>query len=242
MWSLLKKELNTFFSSLTGYLVVIIFLVINSLFLWVIPTEFNILEYPYASLETLFTLSPWVFLFLVPATTMHLFSEERNTGTIELLLTKPISTTKIVLAKYFSAILLVLSALLPTVVYFITVYYYSNPVGNVDVGATIGSYIGLFFLSAIYCSIGIFASSISSNQIISFILATLLCFFFYMGFDFIGSIKIFSSFQLFIINLGINEHFLSMSRGVIDSRDLIYFIVVIIAFLKLTHICLKIKK
>lgn len=231
MWSLLKKELSSSFSNLTGYLVIIVFLSLNGLFLWVIPTPYNILEYPYASLETLFTLSPWVFLFLVPALTMQLFAEEKRTGTLELLLTKPLSHTQIVLAKYLASVILVLIAILPSFIYLISIYQLADPVGNVDMGATLGSYIGLLFLGAIYCAIGIFSSAINSTQVSAFITALLLCLFCYLGIEYLSSLFASQELQISLIKLGINEHYLSISRGVIDSRDLWYFLAVILLFL-----------
>lgn len=238
MWSLFKKELKSFFSSITGYLVIIVFLTINGLFLWLVPSEYNILEYPYASLETMFTLSPWVFLFLVPAVCMQLFAEEKRTGTIELLMTKPISTFHIVLGKYLAAVCLVLLALLPSLIYLASIYFLANPIGNIDFGAVLGSYIGLFFLASVYCSIGVLGSSLSSNQVVAFIVSTALCFVMYIGFDFISSIDLFENIKLSVLNLGINEHYLSISRGVIDSRDLVYFLVVILSFIYMTHFSL----
>ena len=242
MYILLKKELNNFFNSLIGYIAIIVFLVINSLLLWVFPTEYNIFQSGYANLDGLFFLGPFVFLFLIPAITMRFFADEKRTGTIELLLTKPFSDIQIILAKYFAGLILVLFSLLPTLVYYFTVFEFGMPPGNVDSGATWGSYIGLFLLGAGFVSIGIFASAITENQIIAFIIALFLCAFAYIGFELIYSLDFFGQLDLFIRNLGIYAHYNSISRGVIDSRDLIYFLSLIALFLLLTKLTLESRK
>jgi len=234
MLALLKKEINEFFSTVTGYVVVVVFLLAIGLFMWVFPGQYNVLDSGYATLNTLFTLAPWIFLFLVPAVTMRMIADEKKSGTMELLLTRPISDLQIVVSKYLASLILVLLALLPTLIYFFSLYHLGNPAGNIDVGGTIGSYVGLFFLAAIYAAIGIFASSLTGNQIIAFIIALLIAFFFYMGFDLLSGMWIFSRIDLFIMDLGINAHYRSMSRGVIDTRDIIYFISVILVFIYLT--------
>lgn len=234
MMTLLKKEINEFFSTITGYIVVVVFLLAIGLFMWVFPGQYNVLNSGYASLNTLFTLAPWIFLFLVPAVTMRMIADEKKTGTMELLLTRPISDLQIVVSKYLASLILVLLALVPTLIYLFSVYQLGNPPGNVDMGGTIGSYIGLFFLAAIYAAIGIFASSLTSNQIIAFIIALLIGFMFYMGFDLLSGMWIFGSIDTFIMDLGINAHYRSMSRGVIDTRDIVYFISVILVFIFLT--------
>ncbi len=242
MFVLFKKEISSFFSSLIGYIVIIVFLIINGLFLWVFPGEFNILDSGYSSIESLFVISPWVFLFLVPAITMRLIADEKKSGTIELLYTRPITDFQIVFAKYAAGLVLVLLSLIPTLIYFITVYLIGNPVGNIDTGASWGSYIGLFFLAGVYASIGIFASSLTQNQIISFIIAMLLSFFFYVGFDSISSLDFFKNIEGVILNLGIMEHYKSISRGVVDTRDIVYFVSVITGFLFLTKLILESRK
>lgn len=242
MYTLLKKEISGFFSSITGYIVIIVFLIINSLFMWVFPGSNNVLEGGYATLDSLFTIAPWVFLFLAPAVTMRMFADEKKSGTIELLFTRPLSDFQIIFSKYLAALLLVLFSLLPTLIYYYSVYQLGNPVGNIDTGGTWGSYIGLFFLGAIYVAIGILSSSFSDNQIVSFIIGMLLCFVFYIGFDYISEIPFFKSFDSLIINIGINEHYKSMSRGVIDSRDMIYFVSVIAFFLLVTKTVLQSRK
>ena len=234
MFSVLKKELRTFFSNATGYIVIGIFLLLTGLFLWVIPGEYNILDSGYANVDGLFYLAPWLFLFLCPAVTMRLFAEEKQTGTWELLVTKPISKTQIVVGKYLAGWLLVTLALLPTLLYYCSVSYLAEPVGNVDSGAFWGSFVGLFLLAGIYVAIGIFSSSLSNNQIIAFVVAVVLSFFFYYGFEvLIGFFTSGQSIQI-LDSLGIHTHYKSMSRGVIDSRDLLYFIVLTIGFLSAT--------
>lgn len=242
MWVLFKKEVSSFFNSLTGYIVIIVFLLANSLFLWVFPGAFNVLDSGYANLDTLFIISPWIFLFLVPAVTMRLFAEEKRSGTIELILTKPLNGLQIVLSKYLAGLTLVLFSLLPSLIYFVSVYQMGNPIGNIDTGGTWGSYIGLFFLASIYTSIGIFSSSLTENQIIAFIISMLLCFFFFIGFESISGLGLLGEFDEILLNLGINEHYRSMSRGVIDSRDIVYFLGIITAFVFFTKTVLDSRK
>ncbi|MEI8085517.1 MAG: gliding motility-associated ABC transporter permease subunit GldF [Paludibacter sp.] len=231
MFSILKKELRTFFSNATGYIVIGIFLILTSLFLWVIPGEYNILDAGYANVDGLFYLAPWLFLFLCPAVTMRLFAEEKQTGTWELLLTKPLSRIQIVSGKFLAGWTLVSIALLPSLLYYFTVSYLAEPQGNIDSGAFWGSFIGLFLLASVYVAIGTFSSSLSKNQIISFVVALILSFFFYYGFEVISSF--FSSGQSiqFLETVGIHAHYKSISRGVIDSRDLLYFVVLTLIFL-----------
>ena len=242
MYTLLKKERNGFFSSITGYIVVIVFLIINSSFMWIFPGANNVLDGGYATLDSLFTIAPWVFLFLAPAVTMRMFADEKKSGTIELLFTRPLSDFQIIFSKYLAALLLVIFSLLPTLIYYYSVYKLGNPTGNIDTGGTWGSYIGLFFLGAIYVAIGVLSSSFSDNQIVAFIVGMLLCFVFYIGFDYISAVPVFKSFDGLIINIGINEHYKSMSRGVIDSRDIIYFVSVIAFFLLVTKTVLQSRK
>lgn len=241
MFALLRKEISTFFSSITGYLVIIVFLTAVGLYMWVFPGELNIFDVGYSSIDTLFYIAPWVFLFLVPAVTMKLFAEEKKTGTLETLLTRPLSDLQIVIAKYLSGLLLVLLALLPTLIYFITVQFFISP-QNMDVGGTFGSYIGLFFLAAIYVAIGLFASAITQNQIVSFVVGIIIAFFFYMGFEYITQIGIWGGFAAVIDYFGINTHYNSISRGVVDTRDIIYFISVIALFVYLTKFVLEKRK
>ena len=232
MKSVYLKEVTGFFSTIIGYIVIISYLLINSLFLWVFDSGFNILNSEFSQLTSLFILSPWIFLFLVPSICMKMFSEEINSGTIEILLTQPLRERDIVLGKFFASVTLVVLSLAPSLIYFFSVFKLGNPIGNMDIGATIGSYIGLIFLSGIYVSIGLFASSLTQNQIIAFLLSVFLCFFMYTGFDSIDEIILNSS--ILFAKIGINNHYISISRGVLDSRDIIYFISTIIFFLFLT--------
>ncbi len=242
MWALFLKEIRSFLSSLTGYIVIIIFLAITGLFLWVIPSESNILDYGYANLDGLFIIGPFVFLFLVPAVTMRLFADERKSGTIELLFTRPLSDFQIIWAKYLAAIVLVLFSLIPTLIYYVTVYKLGIPPGNIDSGGFWGSFIGLFLLGAVFASIGIFASAVSDNPVVSFVLAVIISAFMYLGFEFIYSLEWFGNIDLFIKSLGISDHYSSISRGVVDTRDLIYFFSVIGLFLFLTKFSLSVRK
>ncbi|WP_055436774.1 gliding motility-associated ABC transporter substrate-binding protein GldG [Lacinutrix algicola] len=229
MLALLKKEINSFFASPIGYLVIAIFLLLNGLFLWLFKGEFNVLDYGFADLSSFFLLSPWILIFLIPAVTMRSFSDEKKQGTLELLLTKPISHLQIVLGKYFGAFLLIILALIPTLLYVYTVNQLGKPVGNLDVGSTLGSYLGLLFLVAAYTAIGIFSSTLSDNQIVAFIIAVFLCFLFYVGFEGLADIL-----GNFVEQIGMASHFKSMSRGVLDTRDIIYFLSVTALFIFLT--------
>ena len=242
MLQLLKKEISSFFSSLTGYVVIIVFLVLTGMFLWIFPGQFNLLDAGYASLDSLFIIAPWVFLFLVPAVSMRLFADEKKSGTIEFLFTQPLTEMQIVLAKYFAGLSLVIFSLIPTLIYLISVYYLGNPTGNIDLAGVSGSYIGLFFLAAIYVAIGVFSSSLTDNQIVAFLIAVSLSFFFYLGFELLSSIKFLGALSGIILDLGINEHYKSISRGVIDLRDIVYFLSVITVFLFLTKMVLESRK
>lgn len=232
MLAILKKEFNSFFSTPIGYLVVAVFLVINGLFLWVFDGDFNILNAGFADLSSFFFLAPWIFIFLIPAVTMRSFSDEYNSGTIEILKTKPISDWQIVLGKYLASFLLIICALIPTLIYVYSISKLANPVGNIDIGSLFGSYFGLLFLVAAYTAIGVFSSTLSNNQIVAFIIAVSLSFFLFFGFDVMASL--FGNSAYTIQKLGMNEHFKSMSRGVIDTRDLIYFISITVFFLVIT--------
>lgn len=232
MLAILKKELNSFFASPIGYLVIAVFLLINGLFLWVFKSEFNILNAGFADLNALFFITPWFFLFLIPAITMRSFSDEFRLGTIEILKTKPLTDWQIVFGKYFGALALIVLALIPTLIYVFSVYKLGNPTGNLDTGSTLGSYIGLLFLASAYTAIGLFTSTLSNNQIVAFILAVIISFFMYYGFQAIADLNLLDGIQ----NFGMKEHFNSISRGVIDTRDLIYFVSVTAFFLFLTKL------
>jgi ABC-2 type transport system permease protein len=240
--TLLKKEISSFLSSLIGYIVITVFLLINGLFLWVFEGDFNIFGMGYANLDGLFMIAPFVFLFLIPAITMRLFSEEKKSGTMELILTKPLTELEIVMAKFLSGLILVIFSLLPTLVYFFSVYYLGLPKGNIDLGGMWGSYIGLLFLGASFVAIGMFASTLTDNQIVSFIIAVFLCGFLYVGFDFIYSFDLFGKVDLLIKSLGINDHYISMSRGVLDTRDMIYFLGIIALFVLLSKFSIERRK
>jgi ABC-2 type transport system permease protein len=242
MIALLKKEIANFFASIIGYIVIIVFLLITGLFLWVFPVEFNILDFGFAQMDGLFVIAPFVFLFLIPAITMRSFADEKRSGTIEMLLTKPLSDIKIVMAKFWAAFILLIISLLPTLTYYFSVYQLGYPQGNVDTGGIIGSYIGLLFLGGAFIAIGLFTSSLTTNQIISFILAVFISGFVFTGFDFIYNFGFFGDFDLLIKSLGINDHYASISRGVVDTRDLIYFISLISLFLLLTKLSLQSRK
>lgn len=245
MFTLYLKEIRSFLSSLTGYIAIGVFITLIGLFLWVIPTESggaNILDNGFANIDPLFFIAPWVYLFLIPAITMRSFSEEKKTGTIELLLTRPITDLQLVMAKYLAGFTLVVFSLLPTLVYFYTVYLLGAPKGNIDTGGMWGSYIGLFFLGAGFVSIGVFASAISENQVVAFIMALVLCFFCYIGFDFIAQAGVFGKFDALVKALGINDHYVSMSRGVLDTRDILYFLSIITMFNLLTKLVLESRK
>ncbi|WP_324720957.1 gliding motility-associated ABC transporter permease subunit GldF [Salinimicrobium sp. HB62] len=242
MIAVLKKEINSFFASPIGYLVIGLFLVVNGLFLWVFKGEYNILDSGFASLEPFFTLAPWIFLFLIPAITMKSFSEEIKQGTLELLLTKPLSTAQLVLGKYFGALTLILLALLPTLLYVVAISSLEQTGADLDSGVLLGSYFGLLFLGACYAAIGIFASILSPNQIVSFILAIFLCFIAYFAFEALANLNLFSSGAFGIEDLGLNAHYESISRGIIDTRDIIYFLSFIFLFLALTRFSLESKR
>jgi len=229
--TILKKEITSYLSSLVAYVTIGVFLLVSGLFLWVFPDS-SILNYGYATLNSLFSTAPYLFMFLVPAITMRSLAEERKEGTFELLLTRPLTDWQIVLGKYFASLVLVFFALIPTLVYYYSVYVLGTPQGNIDTGEVIGSYIGLFLLGSAFCAIGLFASSISKNQVIAFTIAVFLCFFFYSGFDSLS--QLLSLQNLSLENLGINEHYQSVSRGVLDTRDLVYFILLTGLFLCLT--------
>jgi ABC-2 type transport system permease protein len=241
MLAVLRKEINGFLNSLIAYIVILVFLTGIGLFMWVFP-ETSVLEYGFADMETLFRMGPYLFLFLIPAITMRTFAEEKKAGTMELLLTKPLRDSQIILGKYLACLALVLFALLPTLVYYYTIYELGSPVGNVDSAGAMGSYIGLFALGAVFTAIGVFSSSITDNQIVSFILAVFLSFLFYEGFSYLASINTWGQSASLIDQLGIAYHYNAMSRGLIDSRNLLYFFSVITAMLLSTKLVLGSRK
>jgi ABC-2 type transport system permease protein len=234
MKSIFWKEINSFFSSTIGFVVVGVFLVLLGMIMWIFP-DFSILDNQFASLDTLFYIAPLVFLFLIPAITMKSFSEETQSGTFEILFTKPLRDWDIILGKYFAALALTIIALAPTLIYYISVYYLGSPKGNLDTAGIIGSYFGLILLAACFCAIGVFASSLSQNQIIAFLIAVFLCFLLFWGFFFLSKLPFFyGNGDDLMQELGIDYHYQSISRGYIDLSDIIYFVVVIFTFLSAT--------
>ena len=242
MGALYLKEIRSFLTSIIGYIFIAIYLILNSLFLWFFSYETNILEGGTADLFPFFSISPIIFIILIPAITMRSFSEEKRTGTIELLFTKPISDTTIILAKYLAGLTLVLISILPTLIYYYTVHKLGDPVGIIDDGATITSYIGLFLVGACLVAIGIFASSITNSQIVAFIIAMFLSWFLFLGMDLLAVYSQFGGLDYVLRNLGIMEHYESIQRGVLDTRDITYFISFTLIFLILTKLVLHSRK
>lgn len=242
MIALFKKEINQFFSTIIGLLTIIVFLLINALMMWVFSGDFNVLDYGYANMYTFFTLAPILFLIFIPAVCMRLFSEEYRTGTIEVLLTKPVSLWNIVLSKYLAAKILVLLAILPTLIYFASIYFLGETVGNLDFGGILGSYLGLFMLSSAFIAIGVFSSTISNNQVVAFLIAIVLNTIIYYGFDILSEVPFLQQWDLLISKLGISAHYTVMSNGVIDSRDLLYFMSLCLLFLMLSKTIIQSKK
>ena len=242
MFSILTKEINTFFSSLIAYIVIGVFLVILWLIMFIFP-DTSLLDNNYATLSQLFDMAPLIFMFLIPAITMRSFAEEHQSGTFEFLATRPLREIEIVLGKFFACLFLVVFALIPTVLYYYTVYELGEPKGNLDSGAIMGSYLGLFFLASAFVAIGIFASSLTKNQIIAFILATFLCFLFHWGFFYFSELPLFVGKSDDLIQMiGIDYHYRSISRGLIDSRDMIYFVSISALFILLTLFSLERRK
>ena len=242
MFSIFNKEINTFFSSLIGYIVIGIFLLLTGLLLWIFP-DTSLLNQNIASIDQLFDLAPMIFTFLIPAVTMRLFAEENQTGTIEFLTTKPLTDWAIIGGKYLAGVALVALALIPTLVYYITMYQLGSPKGNLDSGAIAGSYIGLLLLGSAFVAIGLFASSLTNNQIVSFLIAAFLCFFMHWGFDFLSRLPIFSAQGDDIVKMfGITYHYKSISRGVVVLSDVIYYFSIIGLFLLVTKMSLESRK
>ena len=234
MWMICKKDWQQFFSSLTGYIALVVFILINGLFLFVFP-DTSILDFGYASLGSFFNLAPWILLFLVPTITMRSFADEYKSGTFELLKTLPLSPFQIVGGKFLGALIIVMAALLPTIIYAISIQQLSIT-GGIDIGATIGSYLGLILLGSVFTAVGICASSFTNNTVVAFIAGAFVCFILYNGFDAVSKIPVFSSgLDYYLEMLGINFHYRSISRGIIDSRDLIYFAGIIGLFLSVTQ-------
>ncbi len=231
MRALYFKEIRSFLSSIIGYIFILIYLIASGLFHWVISEDTNLMEGSEADLIPFFNLSPLIFLILIPAITMRSIAEERRTGTIELLFTRPISDIQMLLAKYFASVTLLVIALIPTIVYYVSMHYLGDPVGVMDDGSTITSYFGLILLGSTFVAIGIFASALTSSQIVAFILAMFLCWLFYQGFDLLGSFNLMGKFDSIIQYCGMTVHYDGIKRGLVDTKDVIYFITVIVLFI-----------
>ena len=241
MLTVFTKELRSFLSSLIAYIVIVVFLTGIGLFMWVFPST-NVLDYGYADLESLFTLAPYVFMFLIPAITMRTFAEEKKTGTMELLFTRPLTDWDIILGKYLSSLVLVILALVPTLVYYFSIYQLGIQPGNIDTPGTMGSYVGLILLGAVFTAIGLLASVLTESQIVSFIVALFLCFIFFEGFGYLANIRDSSDFSYYIVQFGISHHYETIRRGLIDSRNLMYFFSVIAVMLLTTKLILGSRK
>ena len=242
MIALFRKEISVFFSTPIGYLIIGIFLLINSILLWSDFSDMNILSYGYADMDIFFTSAPLFFLLFIPAISMRIFTEEYSSGTIETLITKPITSLQIILAKFLAVFILVLFAILPTLIYVVSIYYLGESVGNLDLAGIMGSYFGLIFLCALFSAISIFASSLANNQIISFAFAILLSTLFYFGFDVLSELSIFKNFDLIIQQIGISFHYDMMSKGLVKLSDIIYFLSFTILFIKLTELVITERK
>lgn len=233
MYAVLKRELFGLLNSLMAYITIGVFLLASGLLLWFFP-DTSILDYGYAELSGFFSLAPFLFLFLIPALTMRSFAEERREGTYVLLATRPLTDWQIILAKYFSCLILVLFALIPTIIYYISIYKLGFPEGNIDAGAVLGSYIGLLLLSSAFTAVGIFSSSITKNQVVAFAIAVFICFIVYTGFDAMSKVFGLRGIESYLISLSVNTHYQSISRGVLDTRDIVYFLTFVLLFLGLT--------
>jgi len=242
MIALLKKEISVFFSTLIGYLIIGVFLLINSILLWSDFSKMNILEYGYADMDIFFSIAPLLFLLFIPAISMRIFTEEYTSGTMETLITKPITAFNIVLGKFLAIFTLVLFAIIPTLIYVVNIYYLGEIIGNLDLAGIIGSYIGLIFLCSLFSSVSVYASSIVGNQIISFLLAILLNTLFYFGFDLLSEISLLQNIDLIIQQIGVFFHYDSMSKGLIKFSDVVYFTSFTFLFIKLTELVIIDKK
>lgn len=239
MRSIYIKEINSFFSSIVGYVAILVFLVACGLFLWIIP-DYSILDYGFATLDKFFDIAPWLLLLLIPAVTMRSFADEFRGGTIEWLSTKPLTDNNIIMGKYFAVLTLVAFALLPTLIYVYTISNLSMNANDIDTGGIIGSYFGLMFLAATFSAVGMFCSSLTSNQIAGFLTALFGCYILYSGFQALGRLPAFANgVDYYMAMIGMEFHYNSISRGVVDSRDVIYFLSVIILFISLTRLSLN---
>ncbi|MEO9964731.1 MAG: gliding motility-associated ABC transporter permease subunit GldF [Reichenbachiella sp.] len=241
MLAVFVKEINSFLNSLIAYIVIAVFLTSIGLLMWVFP-ESSILEYGYADMSSLFTLGPYVFMFLIPAITMRFFSEEKRIGTEELLMTKPLSNFQIILGKYFAGFALVVMSIVPTLIYFYSVYTLGNPIGNLDVSGTVGSYVGLVLLGGVFVAIGVFSSALTDNQVVAFVLSVFLCFVIYSGLSSMATIDVWGNASIWLEQMSLVFHYDSLSRGLIDISDLVYFVSVIAIMILLTQLKLDAKK
>ncbi|NDB35857.1 MAG: gliding motility-associated ABC transporter permease subunit GldF [Flavobacteriia bacterium] len=231
MYALYLKEIRGFLSSVVGYVFLLIFLIACWLFNWMLDSSMNLINYGQADLTPFFNAAPYVFLILIPAITMKSLAEERRTGTIELLYTRPLSDLSILLAKYLASLTLLLLAIMPTIVYYITLYYLGSPSGNIDSGAALTSYLGLVLLGAAFVAIGIFSSSITTSQIVSFIIAIALCYFFYDGLSLLGNYAEFGNLDFYLQYVSLNFHYDAIKKGVVDASDIVFNVSFIILFL-----------
>ncbi len=241
MLNIYFKEINSFLSSLVAYIVMAVFLVVMGLLVWVFP-ETNVIDYGYTDMGTFFSMAPFVLMFLIPAITMKMLAEESNTGTIEILLVKPVTTHQIILGKYFATLTLVALTILPTLVYYFSLYQLSSPVGNIDTAGIAGSYIGLFLLSAVFSALGILTSAFTKNQVVAFIAAAFVSFILFTGLNSLAGINVWSSLSLPIAKLSLEYHYNAMSKGLLDSRDIVYFLGVSVALLYFSTLTLASKK
>jgi ABC-2 type transport system permease protein len=234
MLAIFQKEISTFFSSLMAYIVMAVFVTATGLLLWVFPDS-SILNYGFADLGTFFYFTPYILLFLIPAITMRAFAEEVRTGTIELLLTKPLGDGQLVWGKFLANWSLALLTLLPTLVYFYSVYQLGNPVGNIDIAAVAGSYLGLALLSGVFVAIGLWSSSLTDNQIVAFVIAVFVCFLLYVGIGAIAKLDIWGQWSYWLAWLALDEQYNALGKGLIDSRNVIFLSSLVILFLWLTR-------
>ncbi len=241
MISIFLKEVNEFLNSLIAYVVISVFLIGIGLLMWVFP-DTNVLDYGYASMEPLFSLGPYMFMFLIPAITMKSFAEEKRSGTIELLQTLPFRDVDILTGKFLAGFVLVIFSILPTIVYYYSLSQLGNPQGNLDTPGIIGSYIGLMLLGGVFTAFGIFSSVLTGNQIVSFILGAFLCFLFYSGFDSLSGINLWADWSYYISSLGVMPHYTSLSRGLLDIADVTYFLGLIAIVLLVSQFILGLKK
>ena len=242
MKALFLKEIRSFLGSTIGYAVIGVFLVLNSLFLWVFDFGTNILDGGTADLISYFSMAPIIFLILIPAITMRSFSEEKRTGTIELLFTRPLTDLQIILSKFFAGLTLVVLAICPTLIYYVSIHFLGDPVGVVDDGVTLASFLGLIFVGGVFVSVGIFISSITSNQIVALLLAVFICWFIFLGLDLMATYTQFGGLDIVIRNVGVMEHFTSIQKGVLEGSDILYFVSAIVVFILATKLSLQSRK